>query len=135
MTNTLSNTDTHVLAQNPFFTLATEIVHVYSDAVRQNMEDLTVSSAKILQEQTMQAWTNAAQSCSKALAENAMSNQQRAIERITEANQHVFRILAEGLSPLKMQPIAGLANWMPPMISASSNLSEAGAATRVRRRR
>jgi len=84
------------------------------------MEDLTVSSAKIIQEGTILPWTNAAQSCSKALTENAMSNQQQAMERITEENRKAFGILAWDLSPFKMQPIAVVADWLPSMTSATS---------------
>jgi predicted exporter len=135
-----SYTDTNVLAQNPFFTLATKITNVYSDAIRKNMEDLTVSSAKVIQEQTIQAWTNAVQSCSKALAENAMSNQQQAIERITEANQKAFGMLAVDLSPFKMQPMATVAHWLPTMTSASfkapsPNRDESRSPKRERRQR
>lgn len=111
MTN--ASPSTNVFAQNPFLALSTKIVNVYSEAIRQNMEYLSVSSARIIQEQTIKAWTNAAQSCSKALAENAMSSQQQAIERIADANRKAFGILAWDLSPFKMQPMAGFANWLP----------------------
>jgi hypothetical protein len=139
VTNASSATDTNVLAQNPVFTFATKILNVYSGAIRQNMEDLTVSSAKIIQEQTIQAWTNAAQSCSKALAENAMSNQRQAIERIIEANQKAFGILAVDLSPFKMQPMARVADWLSPMVrvsseALSSNLRKSSNLKRERRR-
>jgi hypothetical protein len=111
----INDNDTNVLPQHPFFNLATNIFNVYSDAVRQNVEELTVSSAKIIQEQTIRAWTNAAQSCSKALAKNAMFSQQQSIERIIEANKKAFGIFAVDLSPFKMQPMAGVANWLPTM--------------------
>lgn len=140
MIHTSSFTDTNAFTQNPFFGLATKITNVYSDAIRKNMEDLAVSSAKVIQEQTIQAWTSAAQSCSKALAENAISNQQQAIERIIEAHQKVFGILAVDLSPFKMQPMATVPNWLPIMTSASSKAlppsgDESRSPKRERRRR
>jgi hypothetical protein len=52
-----SSSNTNALSQNPFFALSTKIAKVYGDALRQNMEHLTVSSAKIIQQQTIQAWT------------------------------------------------------------------------------
>jgi chaperonin GroEL (HSP60 family) len=110
VSNPSSFSSTNVFAQNPFFALSTKIADIYSDAIRQNMEKLTVSSAKIIQQQTIQAWTNAAQSCSKALAENAMSSQQQAIERITDANRKAFGIFGWDLSSFKLQPMTGFAN-------------------------
>lgn len=121
MTTASSSSNTNAFAQNPFFALSTKIVNIYSDTIRQNMENLTVSSAKIIQQQTIQAWTNAAQSCSKALAENAMSSQQQAIERINDANQKAFGILSWDLSPFNMQPITGFANWFP---TATNSISK-----------
>lgn len=113
MTN--ASPTTNVVTQNPFLTLSTKIANVYSEAIRQNMENLSVSSARIIQEQTIKAWMNAAQSCSKALAENAMQSQQKAIKRITDANQKAFGMLAWDFSPFKMQPIPGLVNLFPAM--------------------
>lgn len=103
----------NVFSQNPFFALTTKIVNVYGEAIRQNMEYLSVSSARIIQEQSIKAWTNATQSCSKALAENAMSSQQQAIARIVDANRKAFGILASDLSPFKMQPMTEFTNWLP----------------------
>ena len=103
----------NVFAQNPFLALSTKIVNVYSEAIRQNMEYLSISSARIIQEQTIKAWTNAAQSCSAALAENAMFSQQQAVERLVDANRKVFEILAGDLSAFRMQPVTGFSNWLP----------------------
>jgi hypothetical protein len=138
VTKASSFTDTNVVLQNPFLALSTRILNVYSDAFRQNMENLTASSARIIQEETMRAWNDAVQSCTKALAKNAMSSQQRAMERINEANQKAFGILVTDFSPFKMQPMAGVANWMPPMANvfsqALSNLEESSIPKRKRRR-
>jgi len=118
---TTASPATNVFAHNPFLAASTRIANVYSEAIRQNMEYLTVSSARIIQEQTAKAWADAAQSCSKALAENFMSSQQKAIERMANANQKAFGILAWDLSPFKMQPMNPLASWMPalPTMAAS----------------
>jgi hypothetical protein len=43
-----STSNTNAFAQNPFFALSTKMLNIYSDAIRQNMENLTVSSAKII---------------------------------------------------------------------------------------
>lgn len=117
MTNAAS---ANVFSQNPYFALSNKILNVYSEAIRQNMEYLSVSSARIIQEQAIKTWTNAAQSCSKALAENAMSSQQKAIERIADANRKAFGMLAWDFSPFKMQPMAGFANWLPAIPGAPS---------------
>ncbi|OWW19941.1 hypothetical protein AYR66_10940 [Noviherbaspirillum denitrificans] len=79
------------------------------------MEYLTVSSARIIQEQTIKAWVEAAQACSQALAENAMSSQQKALERIADANQKAFGILAGGPSSVQLQPMNPFASWFPAM--------------------
>lgn len=112
---------TNVFTQNPFFALTTKVVNIYGEAIRQNMEYLAVSSARIIQEQTIKAWTNATQSCSKALAENAMSSQQRAIERIVDANREAFGILASDLSPFKMQSMTEFVNWLPAIPDTQSS--------------
>ena len=110
---TTASPTTNVFAQHPFFAVSTRIANVYSEAIRQNMEYLTVSSARIIQEQTIKAWANAAQSCSKALAENVMSSQQKALERMADANQKAFGILAGDLGPFKMQPMNAFTPWFP----------------------
>ena len=113
MTKTSRPTD--VFSQNPFFALSTKILNIYAEAIRQNMEAMSISSVKIIQEQTIKAWSDAMQSCSKALAENAMSRQQPAIDRIADANRETFRVVLGDLSPFKIQPMAGVANWFPGM--------------------
>jgi hypothetical protein len=111
MTNASYFADNNIFTQNPFFALSIKILNIYSDALRQNMESLTTSSAKIIQEHTIQAWANAAQSCSKALAENAASSQQQAMARIAKANQAAFETVARDISPFNMQPMAEFAPW------------------------
>jgi hypothetical protein len=130
VTTASSFSNTNAFAQNPFFTLSTKIVTLYSDAIRQNMENLTVSSAKIIQQQTIQAWTNVAQSCSKALAQNALSSQRQAIERITETNRKTFGILGWDLNPFKMQPMTGFANWFP---AAPNSVSQSKSVSKTKR--
>lgn len=121
---TTTSPTTNVLAQNPFLTLSTKIVNVYSEAIRQNMEYLSVSSARIIQEQTIKAWTNAAQSCSQALTKNAMSSQPQAMERIADANRKAFGMLAWDFSPFKMQPMTGLADWFTAIPDSPSSKSK-----------
>jgi hypothetical protein len=86
------------LAKNPFFALSSMIASVYVDAMRQNIEQLAVSSTRIMQEQGIQAWTKAAQSCTEALVHNAVTTQEQALGRITRANQKVFEIVSNGMS-------------------------------------
>jgi hypothetical protein len=93
----------NVLAQNPFFSLSTKVANIYGDAIRKNLEELTVSSTKIVQEQAIQAWTNAAQSCTKALVQNAMSHHQQALDRIAKANQRVFEVFTTNFTSLNFQ--------------------------------
>lgn len=115
-TGTLVNNATpaaNLFAQNPFFALSTKIVNVYSEAIRQNMDYLNASSARIIQEQAIKAWTNAAQSCNEALAANAVASQQKAMERIAAANQKAFGMMALNFNPFKMQPMMGFGNWFP----------------------
>ncbi len=102
MTTASSSLNANVLAQNPFLALSTKIFNLYSDAIQKNLENLTISSAQIIQEQTLKAWANAAQSCSEALAQNAIASQQQAMARITQANQKAFGMLTWDLVPFKM---------------------------------
>lgn len=105
----------NALAQNPFFAMSSKILALYTDAMQQNMQHLTESSAKIIQEQTTKAWTEAAQSCSKALAANAMSSQQQAIQRMTEANQKAFGMMGWGMNPFDMQPMTRFVESVMPL--------------------
>jgi hypothetical protein len=130
-----SHSNINAFAQNPFFALSTKILNIYSDAIRQNMENLILSSAKIIQQQTIQAWTNAAQSCSKALAENAMSNQQQAIKRITDANREAFEMLAWDLSPFEMQPMNGFANGFSTAANSGSKPNSVSKSKRAKSKR
>lgn len=122
---TTASPSTNVFPQNPLLAISTKVANVYSEAIRQNMEYLTVSSARIIQEQTIKAWADAAQSCSKALAANVMSSQQKALERMADANQKAFRIFALDLSPFKMQPMNQSMNaftsWFPTMPATAAS--------------
>lgn len=86
------------LTQNPFFDLYLKIAKVYADAMRQNIEHLVISSTNIVQDQAIQAWTKAAKSCTEALVQNAVSSQEQAIGRISEANHKVFEIMSDAMT-------------------------------------
>jgi polyhydroxyalkanoate synthesis regulator protein len=124
----------NVFSQNPFLALSTKIANVYGEALQQHMAYLSASSARIIQEQAVMAWTQAAQSCSKALAENALASQQQAIARIADANRKAFGMLASDFSPFKMQPMAGFTNWLPALPHALPHTPDSGKANANSRR-
>jgi len=81
--------------------LPSKIANVYADAIRQNIEQMTASSTKIMQEQAIQAWTRAAHACAEALVQNAVSSQEQALDCITSANRKALEILATDFTPFK----------------------------------
>jgi hypothetical protein len=86
----------YAFSKNPAFNLSSQIANIYFDAMRQNVEQMTISTVKIMQEQAIVAWTRAVQSCAQALAENAAMVQEQALERWMRANQKVFELLTTG---------------------------------------
>jgi hypothetical protein len=70
----------------PFFGIWSNVAGLYKDVMRENTQQLLLSSAGIIQEHTLRAFITASQSCAEALAKNAMSVQQQSMERFADAN-------------------------------------------------
>ena len=75
-----------------------KIANVYADSARANMEQLWVSSSKIIIEETTKAMMAASQSCMEALSRNAVSVQQQSFNRLLGDNQRVFEILGQSVA-------------------------------------
>jgi hypothetical protein len=75
-----------------------KIANVYAESMRANTEQLWMSSARIIQEHTMRAFIQAAQSCMEALTKNAVVVQQQSVERMVAANQKAFEIMSQGFN-------------------------------------
>jgi len=79
----------------PYQDAVAKISGVYSDSMRANAEQLWVSSAQIIVQETVKAYLAASQSCMEALAKNAASVQRQSFGRIVHANQKAFEIMGQ----------------------------------------
>ena len=82
----------------PFLTRWSNLAGVYGDVRRANTQQLLQSSAAIVQEQMLRAFISATQSCAEALAKNAVSVQQRSMERFADANGKAVGMLGQALT-------------------------------------
>jgi nitrogen-specific signal transduction histidine kinase len=86
------------VAQNPLFDMFTKINTVYADSFQADASQLFMSSARIIQEHTVQALMNASQDCMAALAQNAASIQQQSVAHLGSANQKAVEIMAHTIA-------------------------------------
>jgi hypothetical protein len=82
----------------PWLDAWARIASMYQEATQACMQHLLLSSANIIQEHMMRAFVAAAQSCAEALAQNAMSVQQQAVERFSDANQKAMGMMGEAFA-------------------------------------
>ena len=82
----------------PLFTLWSNIAGVYGETMRANSQQLLQSSAVIIQEHMLRAFISASQSCAEALAKNALSVQQRSMERFADANGKAVGMMGQALT-------------------------------------
>jgi len=82
----------------PYQDAWSKIANVYADSARANMEQLWVSSSKIIIEETTKAMMAASQSCMEALSRNAVSVQQQSFNRLIGANQKAFEIMSQNMT-------------------------------------
>lgn len=87
----------------PFVTLWSNIAGVYGETMRANTQQLLLSSAAIVQEQMLRAFISASQSCAEALAKNAVSVQQRSMERFADANGKAVGMLGQAFTQTWMR--------------------------------
>jgi hypothetical protein len=85
-------------ADSPYQEMMSRVASVYADSMRANTEQLWMSSIRIIQEHTMRAFMQAAQSCMEALSKNAAAVQQQSVERMTAANQKAFEIMSQSFN-------------------------------------
>jgi hypothetical protein len=62
------------------------IARLYQDAAETSGRHFMVSSASIIQEHTLRAFTEASRACAQALAKNAVAVQQQSMGRFMDAN-------------------------------------------------
>lgn len=75
-----------------------KIANVYADTTRASLEQLWVSSSKIVMEETIKAFIAASQSCAEALTRNAVSVQQQSFGRLISANQKAVEIMGQSFA-------------------------------------
>jgi len=91
----------------PLFGLWSDVAGLYQGAMRANTEQLVLSSAGIIQEQVLRAFITASQSCADALAKNALSVQQKSMERFADANGKAVGLIGRAFTQAwmgSMQP-------------------------------
>lgn len=88
---------------NSVFDTWVKVGTVYKEAMDASAQNLFLSSARIVQEQTLRAMVSAAHSCAEALAQNAVQVQQQSVARFSAANQKAAEIMGrawiEGMTP------------------------------------
>jgi hypothetical protein len=94
-TNAHPNAAFPTLTPAPFFDAWSNVAGLYRDAAQSSTRQFFLSSARIIQEHTLQAFVAAAQGCTDALAKNAMSVQQQSLERFLDANQKAMGAIAK----------------------------------------
>ena len=82
----------------PYQDAFVKIANVYADTTRASVEQLWVSSSKIIMEETMKAFIAASQSCAEALTRNAVSVQQQSFGRLMSANQRAVEIMGQSFA-------------------------------------
>jgi hypothetical protein len=71
------------------------IAGLYRDAMESSAQQWFTSSATIIQQHTVRAFMDAATACSDALAKNAVSVQQKSMERFADANQKAMNMMGQ----------------------------------------
>lgn len=79
----------------PFQNTLLKIASVYADSSRASVEQLWLSSSKIIMQETVKAFLAVSQSCAEALAKNAMNVQQQSFGRLLVANQKAAEIMGQ----------------------------------------
>jgi len=91
----------------PYQATFLKIANVYADSARASVEQLWISSSKIVMEETMKAFIAASQSCAEALTRNAVAVQQQSFGRLISANQKAVEIMGQSVAD------AMSAGWKP----------------------
>lgn len=73
------------------------IAGLYRDAMESSAQQWFTSSANIIQQHTLRAFMDAATACSDALAKNAVSVQQKSMERFADANQKAMNMMGQAV--------------------------------------
>ncbi|WP_288380747.1 hypothetical protein [uncultured Massilia sp.] len=79
------------------FDMWSNVAGAYGEAMQANTQQLLLSSARVIQEQILQAFFAFSASCAEALAKNAMSVQEQSMKRLAEANGKAVGMVGQGL--------------------------------------
>jgi hypothetical protein len=74
------------------------VAGLYQNAMQASAQQWMTSSAGIIQQHTLQAFANASRACADALAKNAVSMQQKSMERFVDANQKAVGMIGQALT-------------------------------------
>jgi len=81
-----------------FFDTWSGVAGLYKNAMEASAQQWVMSSANIIQQHTLQAFINASQACADALAKNAVSVQQKSMERLVDANQKAVGLVGKAVT-------------------------------------
>ncbi|MES2757281.1 MAG: hypothetical protein V4693_07890 [Pseudomonadota bacterium] len=87
-----------VATQNPLIDMFTRINTMYSDTFQADASQLVISSARIIQDHTLQALMKASQDCMAALTQNAASIQQQSMAHLGNANLKAVEIMSTAMT-------------------------------------
>jgi hypothetical protein len=85
-------------ATNPLFATWSDVAGLYQNAMETSAQQWMTSSAGIIQQHTLQAFVNASQACADALAKNAVTMQQKSMERLVDANQKAVGLVGKAVT-------------------------------------
>lgn len=81
------------MSTSPVLDTWNNVAKLYRDAMQSSAQQLTFSSAAIIQEHTTRAFLSASQACADALAKNAFKVQQQSFERFADANMKAWGVM------------------------------------------
>lgn len=82
----------------PFLDAWSNVAGLYRNVMQESTQQLLLSSSRIVQEQTLRAFVVALQSCTDALAKNALSVQQQSLGRLFDANQKAIGMMGQAVT-------------------------------------
>lgn len=91
-----------VTTENPLIDMFTKIHTTYSDTFQGDASQQFMSSARIIQEHTVQALMNASQDCMAALTQNAANIQQQSMAHLGNANMKAVEIMTSTMTNAMM---------------------------------
>jgi hypothetical protein len=81
------------------------VAGLYKNAMDASAQQWVTSSASIIQQHNLQAFVGASRACADALAKNAVSVQQKSMERFVDANQKAAGMIGQAFTDAWMRSL------------------------------